>query len=782
MKQIVTEMLRKNNFVGAIDIIKNMVALVEIQINKGEGLHDDVDNNENENDIFMSQIVDEAIQAYTDLAFSTPYQGYTVKRRLLMGMKALRIQLSSQLSSPYNTVPKRTMLNALKALTSFRDCDEKYYRKDTVADIAFRILQRLINGRGVREAAESPENSTKLHERDFNMVLNAYANVGRMFMANRVITLQEKTKHAPPLSPVTYSILFKGYGRLEDLENVKMIVSHAESNQIEPDTIMLNSLIDAYINCNEIQRASEVFDMMKAHSEKRGSRDRNGKNNRNGGFGSYACPKPNKRTYNTILKGLANTGSVDDCLSHANDMKKRGLWDDVTTNTLVHAAVVDRNLSLAKSILSNNTASISAAHEGTKKRQRHPNVEAYTELIDAYAKSNELDEALDSLRLMKSCGVEPNEVTYTCLIAGFARDQKVSQAWKMLSFMSSAGYYPTSITYNAFISGLLESTSWLDDDFDNIRIGEGMTPLFDENVDEALRVLRAMCEAGIRPNPITMSILIHALGRCSPSRTEEAKTLLSKLRSKGMDFSQSEMVVTSMVQACGFDGDLQGALQAFRYLRRPDTIAINTFIDACCRCNRDKIALETFRHYFGNTSYNDLYPDVVTYSVLITALLQRNTIESSNVAVKLYKEMRATKNIRVDKVMVDMTLKSTIRSGRLKETDIKLAALILRDGENLNWKLGQLERRKRAIRSVVAGDGWQDKGLRDLLPPITATEKKEDDLFKRKGWNEVDSGFRFWDGGENKIWDGEGGNEKEDRDDFLESKGWNDVDSGFRLF
>lgn len=59
--------------------------------------------------------------------------------------------------------------------------------------------------------------------------------------------------------------------------------------------------------------------------------------------------------------------------------------------------------------------------------------------------------------------------------------------------------------------------------------------------------------------------------------------------------------------------------------------------------------------------------------------------------------------------------------------------------------------------------------------------KSEDALFKRKGWNSVDSGFRLWGGGRMDI-RLEGQEQGTTAvDDFLESKGWNNVDSGFRI-
>jgi hypothetical protein len=89
-----------------------------------------------------------------------------------------------------------------------------------------------------------------------------------------------------------------------------------------------------------------------------------------------------------------------------------------------------------------------------------------------------------------------------------------------------------------------------------------------------------------------------------------------------------------------------------------------------------------------------------------------------------------------------------------------------------------LERRKRAVRAIFAdrlGDAWKKEAMDALLPPSA-----KDDIFERKGWNKVDSGFRLWGGGRIGMEEGRVSS-NEPVDAFLQSHGWNDVDSGFRL-
>ena len=112
--------------------------------------------------------------------------------------------------------------------------------------------------------------------------------------------------------------------------------------------------------------------------------------------------------------------------------------------------------------------------------------------------------------------------------------------------------------------------------------------------------------------------------------------------------------------------------------------------------------------------------------------------------------------------------------GGLTAGDVRFVAGVLRDAEKLDWREGQLESRKSAIQTVMTGriaDTWEEEAsLFGLLD-----DSESDTVFKRHGWNKVDSGFQLWGA---KLAES---NQQRPKDAFLASKGWNDVDSGFRI-
>ena len=740
LQQSACALIRQNHHKKAFGVLKTVVERL--------GLH--------QNDEFirmaLSEAVDDIVQTFCAKAFRMPAKYNAV----IQTVEAVQLQLSSAdiLAAPYNSVPKRTLTLALNALTSINEVHRRPASSGSASlatKLSFRILQRLITGVGVRRSVDEGHS---VNEREINQVLNVFSNLGRMDMAHRIVALQERTPHAPPLSPVAYSILLKGYGKQSDLVQVEEVLNHARKNSIQPDIVLLNTLIDAYNNCNDLEKAQNVFDEMRNQSSLANGSEI---------FPGFSLPKPNIRTYNIMLKGLANAGKYHGAVELSDEMGQSEIWDPVTTNTLVRAAVIANDLLAAEQILARYTIKPS---EVQSDRRSHPNVEAYTQLLDSYAKAGDMNKAMAVIQTMTQRSVQPNTVTYTCLIAGLGRSQRLDEAKRMLAFMAGKGLPPSTVTYNALISALIASAKSGD-----ISI--------DVAVDQSLLLLREMMNSGVRPNGVTAAALVEAMGYCEPGRIESATLFVEMLEKKKIIPAGDLQVATALIRACGLTGELQMAVRFFRKLKTPDVVAINAFMDACHRCDRHNLAVDTFNYYFLQhaKTYN-LSPDLVTYSVLINSNLKYDDTNGLRDVQSLYYTMKKKWAICPDTGMVDTLLKAIIRvsgSKSLTKRDILFVGGVLRDAERLSWQEGQLERRKRAIRSIL-GDRLRDAFLNDqrigsLLSP------EDDELFRRKGWNKVDSGFKLW--GQASL-DGEV-KAKRGGDEFLEAHGWNDVNSGFRF-
>jgi pentatricopeptide repeat protein len=669
------------------------------------------------------------------------------------------------LQRPYDTIHKGTWLRALRALTSkdmysssssssalqirvLSSINSELVQDQmiTPANAAYRILQRLINGRGIRRSTTYYNKRTKedggtktqqqtqqqqqvvlLDERDFNMVLQAYATTypqnSYIHAVHRVMALQERTVSAPPLSPVAYSILIKAYGKMRDSKNVDICLLNAKRNGVIPDIVMANTVLDAYVNCGLMDKAKNVFQLMTRRSATAIDDD-----NATTAIIEddevvatyWPLLRPNTRTYNTLLKGMAAMGDIDGAMKLSYLIQSNNLWDEITTNTLVKAAVIVNKYDLAERILSNHTVETRAT---TSHHHHHPNVEAYTELIDGYAKDGQLENSLRIMSLMQKRGVMPNVYTYTCIVSALARNNKIRQARKMINYCvanllpslnggdgrrqdqqrSNPKLIDLTPTYNAFISGILSmnyrntsSTTAVD----NI-VGLQQSS-HASNMIEVLAVFQEMLSTNIPPNVVTVSLVVDGLGRCSPPRCKEARELVEHLESthrlsnagssnrkqqqqqsiiQGISLSNNK-IATTLIQAYGRANDAKSAIDIFSNIASPDVVALNSLLDVCCRCNELKLALNLLKKYVllhppvsndpqnyqqqvggedeeiiipntKTTKKKLIMPDVVTFTTLISALLQLKSKAATKRATLLYYDMKQKWWITPDTVLVD---------------------------------------------------------------------------------------------------------------------------------
>ncbi|KAL3942466.1 MAG: hypothetical protein SGBAC_003350 [Bacillariaceae sp.] len=697
----------------------------------------------------LSEVVDDTFQVFFNRAFAPPYRGRAASDRVSLGASLIQLQLSSEsLCEPFNQIPRKTLLSGLKALTGVKESSQTTYDLRS-ANAAFRVLQRLVTEIGVRQ--ESKKGSKKLHESDFNRVLNAYAINGDMTMAHKVVALQERTPNAPSLSAVAYSILLKGYGRLRDINSIEMLLNRANACGVEADIIMLNSLIDAYINCNDLVTAQQVFGALRDPTAREELDQDHQKL-----LDLEPSPVPNQRTYNIVLKGLATKGKLQEALRLTEEIKEQDLWDHVTTNTLVKAAVKAKDYEFAEQLLEKYTEDPSKRYKG-----KHQNAEAYTSLIDAYSKDGDVKKAASVVKIMGDRNLAPNEFAYTPLIGALGRRGNIDKARALMSHMNQNGLKVRTVTYNALISGLVHKRN-------------DLSPLeLNANVDHSLGLLKEMIEIGVRPNVNTVSIILGGFGKCEEPRVDEAMVLVEQLHAERVVSLRNAKVATSVIQLHGAAGDLRGALKAFEGIKKPDVIAINALLHACAMCKNDSIARKTFKYYFSEESRRQV-PDVTSFSSMITCLLKKNSVKGSMSAQKLYENMKYKRRIVPDNALVDIILRTLVEISRTRSIhphEVRFIAGVLRDAEKMEWGEGQLEKRKMSINVVMSGrmaDTWKEEASLFGLNDVVDTD--DDDMFKEHGWNQVDSGFKLW------------GKRQASVDDvFLRSKGWNSVDSGFRI-
>jgi pentatricopeptide repeat protein len=717
----------------------------------------------------LSISIDMAVQMITSHTFTSPYND---AQRILSGVQIANTYVTKDfgLTPPYQLVPIKTVLSAIGALTGY----VKAYAKDNptmskedrkeqyqMIDEAYRLLQRLVTGTGIRVP-----NTIFVREAEFTKVLDAICTAGRMDLAERVVTLQDRATNAPPISVIAYSILLRGYGDLGNLEQVERVWQEVRVNKnIAVDTIMMNSLLDAYINCGRINKANAVFRRMKKGING-GATDAAAAA---GGPAAAAAPAANLRSYNTMLKGWTALGRLDQVRRLAGEMQfsPLKLWDDVTVNTIVHAAVLNLDWSFARETLDYY------AVDHTSLVNRHPQVEAYTALLNGYSEAGMTEETLDMFELMIERNVNPNEITFCCLLRTLGRQGDLAAASDAFNRMKSMAMIPSAKVYGSLVLGLLTETTTT-----SVSSSPEDETKRKTRLAAAVKILYRMIDVRCNPPTTLIAVVIDYMSKSRYPKTQDALRLVDTMVDRNVLPRGDAVVWTALMKFHSAVGNTGAALAAFQEIRTPDVVAVNVLLNICVTIGKPTRVLDVYRRYFA-PPLGTLIPTIITYSSILAALLSgpyasKNYME----ARKWYKTMKASGGeIAVDNTFVDVVLKLVLRVEVIRfltKSDIYFIAAILNDAETLSWSPGQLERRKRVARGMLGPrlqSLFNDENFLDsLLVP------ESDDWFERKGWNRVESGFNVF--GRPSSATGS----RRSKDKFLDDNGWNSVDSGFRLF
>merc|ERR1719515_259738 len=172
-------------------------------------------------------------------------------------------------------------------------------------------------------------------------------------------------------------------------------------------------------------------------------------------------------------------------------------------------------------------------------------------------------------RLLESMGkqhVEPDLVTYSSLVKGYSLAGDVRRGFKVLEEMKASGkLVPDEIMYNVLLDGCARETL----------------------VDEALKLLQSMQDAGIAPSNHTLSILVKLLGRAK--RVKEAFKVVEDLTVK-YSLRTNIQVYTCLIQACLNNRQLDRAMAAHDKMVadrhcKPDERAYTVLVRGCLQAN-----------------------------------------------------------------------------------------------------------------------------------------------------------------------------------------------------
>jgi pentatricopeptide repeat protein len=288
-------------------------------------------------------------------------------------------------------------------------------------------------------------------------------------------------------------------------------------------------------------------------------------------------------SYNTLIKGFAQTGNLKQCFDCLHDMREQGVEpDDVTFGTLLDTCISDNDVKAANQVV-----------DLLMNGDRPVDTVMCTLFIKGLVRANQLPKAMQLYEEMKrrsSTGARPDIVTYSVIIKAYVDAHDLEQALMLVDDMATAGHRPDDI----ILTHLLEGCRYVG----NHALGKR---LFDD-----------MLNAGVKPSEYTLITMVKLHGRCGAH--DEAYQLVSTWEQKHGS-KPSVIHYTCLMSGCLRTKSYDQAWQAFMLMQasgiNPDETTLATLLPGMVAAQHWERVLSLVTYAFKSAKPINIAPETL---------------------------------------------------------------------------------------------------------------------------------------------------------------------------
>ena len=418
----------------------------------------------------------------------------------------------------------------------------------------------------------------KMNLVSYNIIMDYYCMTNKFKKANQIYEgLESKGIKADSF---TYSILIKGIKNMArpDFKIAsKFFELYKNENEVK-DIIIFNSILDVFISFGNIEKADEIFEMIKKNPDL----------------------VPDQITFNTLIKGCCKAKDFDNSLKYFQLMKKHNLKPNrITYNSLMDLAVKIQKLPQAlnlvvemqKDNISPDGFTYSIILNGLKINNSNLNlVKLSLNNIEKVLKTNEFkqDEILFNSILdvcskyelyndmkkfygiMKEKKIKESSVTYVVLIKAYGKLHDFDAAYKMFEKMIQSNMKINDITYGSILDACTKNG----------------------NMNIAMKIYKSLQKNKINLNSIVFTTILK--GFIKVKAFDQAISFFKEVK------HHTELPGMIITYNCALDiyatkQKVDLALELFDDINRTfkaDLISYSTIIKALCHSEKKNLALE----------------------------------------------------------------------------------------------------------------------------------------------------------------------------------------------
>ncbi|XP_066380120.1 pentatricopeptide repeat-containing protein At4g20090-like [Miscanthus floridulus] len=334
---------------------------------------------------------------------------------------------------------------------------------------------------------------------------------------------------------------------------------------------------------------------------------------------------PDKFTYSTVVSALADAGRVEDAVALVHEMVVDGVVSAEAFNPVLRAMLRAGDVNGAAKLfrfMQLKGCTLTAV--------------TYNVLLHGLLLCGKARAAMNIMRRMENEGIVPGLMTYGAVVDGLVKCGRVEDAWKVAQEMGSKGLAPSEFVFSAVITGFCKS-------------GE---------VDRALMVWEAMVAARVKPNVVLYSAMIDGFARSG--RMTEAETLFEEM--VDAKCIPNIMTYSSMTRGYFHIGNSSRALSTWEEMIKvgcvPSAISYSILISGLCDVGRLKDAMMVWKNMLGR----GCAPDTIAYTSMMKGLCMSGMVDGG---LRLFNDMLAKGDAKPDVITYNVLLDALIRTNDL---------------------------------------------------------------------------------------------------------------------
>jgi len=384
---------------------------------------------------------------------------------------------------------------------------------------------------------------------------------------------------------VTCAILLKSRFVNSKGANIEKVLAVINNLDGEMDEVLSNSVVDA---CVRVGRPDLLMPFLKHRSSKRlivkgahtyGSiiRAYGSNNDIRGAWNTWEEMKkqhvaPISVTVGAMVEALATNGDIEGGYELIQEIQQ-----DEKTASLVNAVMYG---SIVKGFSHKKCFTrMWEVYDEMVARKLQFSMVTFNTLIDACARSGELNRVPPLLNDIEAQGLKMGIQTYGAILKGYCQKNMLDEATELFDSMSrDAGLVPDEIMFNTLLDGCARQGLY----------------------ERGMKLLGKMEASGVRPTNFTLSVLVKMANR--GRKVNKAFELCEELSAK-YSFRLNVHVFSNLVHACVQHNDLpRGIAVLERMLQervRPDMRTYSLLLKACIETRKGKDADGILRAAMG---------------------------------------------------------------------------------------------------------------------------------------------------------------------------------------